>query len=68
MTNRYKQKSVTLRIPTHDKLYDLSKTIVPGEYKSIPATIDLLVNEKVSTPESRRNLGATNDSQTKETK
>jgi len=64
--NKYKQKSVTLRIPTHSKLYDLSKTIVPGDNKSIPETIDLLVNEKVSTSKNRGILGATNVSQKRE--
>ena len=63
--NKHKQKSVTLRLPTHSKLYDLSKTIVPGDNKSIPETIDLLVNEKVSGSKNRENLGATNDGQNK---
>ena len=62
--NIYKQKSVTLKIPTHNKLHDLSKTIVPGAQISVPATIDLLVNEKVSTSKSpTANEGATNETQ-----
>tara|TARA_R110000765_G_scaffold177428_1_gene282711 strand:+ start:388 stop:594 length:207 start_codon:yes stop_codon:yes gene_type:complete len=57
--NKYKQKSVTLRYPTHSKLYELSKTLVPGEEKSIPYTIDLLVSEKVGSSKKTEEKGAT---------
>ncbi len=42
MFDKYKSKSVTLRLTTHDNLYNLSKKVRPGDTLSIPRTIEYL--------------------------
>ena len=42
MFDKFKSKSVTLRLTTHDNLYNLSKKVRPGDTLSIPRTIEYL--------------------------
>jgi len=59
--NIYKSKSVTLRTETHTKLSNLSRNMVTGLELSIPNTIDLLVNEKISGSKDRATIGTANE-------
>ena len=69
MFDKYKSKSVTLRLTTHDNLYNLSKKIRPGDTLSIPKTIAYLKDfyaTNSSNSQSNATKGNTNGIQKKE--
>jgi len=71
MFNKYKSKSVTLRLTTHDNLHDLSKKIRPGDNLSVPRTIEYLKDYyDMNVGNSKGNItkGKTNENKRQEAK
>ena len=71
MFDKYKSKSVTLRLTTHDNLYDLSKKIRPGDNLSVPRTIEYLkdfYDMNIGNYKGGTTKGITNDNKRQEAK